>query len=318
MDDLVTRYGYTYYSVRFGLLAPSELLIGLAGPLFGYFLLRWLLMTGLSALVMIWGKRTRGYLLGVLGCAIILLSPVTHRAVMTIYSDTVGVPYVAGATVLLLLPGSARARIMYTLAAGGLIGLTINSNLVIALPLAVSLLAWFVVRIMTTRSRQAVWEALAVAGGAILVTLLGALLYLVRFGRANIISPSIDAARRISDVVTADRAPTREWLLFRPYLFLPLIAIVALGVTLAAARQRPRWQESALVGMLVGAGAFYLFEEFILEGYLLETYFYTSYFLGPTVLLMLYVVDRVGRLTGRATAVTGGVAGVGPARTARS
>ncbi len=57
--------------------------------------------------------------------------------------------------------------------------------------------------------------------------------------------------------------------------------------------------------MLVGAGAFYLFEEFILEGYLLETYFYTSYFLGPTVLLMLYVVDRVGQLTGRATAVTG-------------
>jgi hypothetical protein len=285
MDDLVERYGYPYYAVRFGLLVPSELFVRALGPVPGYFALRWVLLSGALAAIIMLFRRVNAPLLGLLGCALFALNPVTIRAMTTIYSDAVGVPYVLVAFALLLCPGRVRSRLVASGGAGVLIGLTIHSNPFVALPLGASCVVWVAVRFWQARG-AAILEAALVIGGVLVVTLLGGLLYALRFGDADVLSPSLDAARDLSNVHSVDRAPTRQWLDFRPELFLPVLGITVLMVLLVRGR-RPEWFEAAAAAMLCAAGAVYLVEEFGREGYLLETYYYTSYFVGPTIILIV-------------------------------
>ncbi len=291
-DDLIERYGLPYYAVRFGLLAPSEALVWLAGPILGYFLLRWALITGVLVVWKLWSDSLGRRSLALLGGAMFVLSPVTQRAVMTIYSDSVGVPYIAAAFALFLLPGTIRSRVIACAGGGLLVGLTLNANLFMAVPLGVALGAWLVVRVVCVR-RLGMLEGLVVVAAIVLTTAVGSVYYRVRFGDGDVVGASIDAARRLADVVTLDRAPNREWLLFRPYLFLPLVAIVGLAAVLAVCRSRPTWIEVAAVSMLASASAVYVVQEFVLEGYLLETYFYTSYYIGPTIIVLMLTFRRV-------------------------
>jgi hypothetical protein len=305
--DLIDRYGLPYFAVRFGLLAPSEAMVRLAGAILGYLLLRWLLVSGVLVVWKIWSDRVGRPSLALLGGAMFLLSPVTQRAVMTIYTDSVGVPYLAAAFALFLLPGTVRSRLVACAAGAVLVGLTINANLFMALPLGLALTTWLVIRVVCVRARGLLEGAVVVAG-VVLTTAAGSLYYRLRFGDGNVLGASIDAARRLPLSVTPDRAPTREWVLFRPYLFLPLLAIAALVAVLAVQRSRPTWIEVAAVSMLTSASAVYLVQEFIFEGYLLETYFYTSFYIGPTILVLMLACRGVLDARTRADRLGAGLA----------
>ena len=91
----------------------------------------------------------------------------------------------------------------------------------------------------------------------------------------------------------ADVAPNRHWLNFRPFLFIPLMAIVCLVAILRRRRMRPAWFEVAAIGMFLAVTAAYIYDEFLTQGYFLETYFYTSFFVGPTIILVVLCVRRL-------------------------
>lgn len=295
MGDLIDRFGYPYYAVRPGLIVTTSLFDLLFGSTGGYFALRWVLMSASISLLFVWGRKLSGAGVGLFAATAFLINPIVFRSVMTVYSDTVGVPFVVMAYTLLLFPGSDRHRRIACAGAGILVALTINANIFMALPLGLALTCWFAVRVWSAR-RAGIIEAGTLIGSAFVVTALFCLFYAIRFGDGNIFQPSIDAARRIDNLgLPMDRDPTRQWLNFRTFLFLPLVSVVALGSALRIGRVRPNWIESAAVVMLAAPSAVLLYEEFIAEGYLLETYYYTSYFFGPTVIVLALAFVRLAQ-----------------------
>src|SRR6056297_2206522 len=106
--DLIERLGYPYYAVRFGLIIPSNLFLELFGPTAGYYLLRWLLTVVASAALYAALRRSFGWRAGAIAVALLLISPIYLRAMMTLYSTTVGVPAIAAGFGVMLMRGSTR------------------------------------------------------------------------------------------------------------------------------------------------------------------------------------------------------------------
>ncbi len=264
--DLVDRYGYPYFAVRFGLILPGEMLQDLLGTRVGYFALRWLLTAGAAGALYILFRRLSGRGAAVFSVALFLTSPILYRAVMTVYSDTTGVPYLTAAVaLLLLLPASRRTRLLCCVASGALLALTIHSNAFLAAPIFAALAAWAVVQLIYRR--PVVADAVAVIVGLALATAAAALYYWIRFGNGDILTPSIDAARGLSQVDAPDRAPTYGWLRFRPYLYLPGMAVVALLALRLGFRRVLRVHEAAAAAMLTAAFAVYVAHEFLWQGF---------------------------------------------------
>ena len=205
--DLITRYGYTYFSVRFGLLIPSELLTWMLGPAAGYFALRWFVVSAATAVVVVWCKRIDAPRLGWVAGALFIVNPIVIRAVMTVYTDTVVVPYLFAAFASSSCQDRPAARTVVSLGAGASIGLSVNSNLWLAIPLGGALIVWAVVRLVVVR-RQSLFELVAVSVGIGVVTAAGALIYKLRFGHANVLKASIDAAQRSTSSCRPMSLPT--------------------------------------------------------------------------------------------------------------
>lgn len=291
-SDLITRYGYTYYSVRFGLLIPAQIFDAILGAPAGYFGLRWVAVSASVGVLWFWCRRIGARHLGWVAAALVIINPVVIRAVMTVYSDSVGVPYLVAAFPLLLLPGPNKTRLMACASAGVLIGLTVHSNLYLVLPLGAALVLWAAVRLLVD-FRQAILESAVVIAMVIVVTIAGVCYYRLRYGDADILQPSIAAARRLGDVIPTDRAPTRQWLNFRPAILLPLVATGLLLTSLIRERLRPEWYEVAALAMTAAIGGVYAQNEFLASGFFLETYYYTSYFVGLTVVILLLALRRI-------------------------
>jgi hypothetical protein len=288
MPDLVQRFGYPYFAVRFGLLLPSEIFNEVLGPRLGYFAFRWLLAALGAGGLFILFRRIAGLPAAFLAVALFLTNPMLVHAMMTVYSDTVIVPYVTAGFALLLLPVGGTSLTIARLAAGALFGLAIHANLFAALPLGFALVAWLTVRLLhRPRSlRAGVIETGLVAAGIFVVSTVGFVYYGLRFGDANIVRPSIDAAKQFSGADFGFKAPTKEWLNFRAYLWLPVLAPVVLAVVRTVQRRRMVLYEVAAASMLLAAWVAYVVEEFLLNGYTFETYFYSSYLFGPTVIVL--------------------------------
>jgi hypothetical protein len=303
LHDLVRRYGFPYYSVRLGLLLPSELAFRWLGPVGGLFLLRYLLAAGSAGVLYLLARRNGCRAAGWFGAIIFLSSPILLGALMTEYADTTGLPLLLIGVCCLLMPTSRR--LWWALGGGMALGLAIHSSLFIAPLLLVVITARFALQLLR-RDLAAVSTYLVMAAGIAFVTLLGALYYWRVLGEGNILGPSITWLRSSSGAASRSfRAPTHAWLGFSLYLYVPLIVAVAIvatlltrpvndsGSRLASMLQSPA--ADALV-VLLAAEAFYFFHEFILKGYSLEYYFYASYLYAfSTIGMTLVVVELAGR-----------------------
>ena len=287
LADLINRFGYPYYAVRFGLIVPSNVASELFGVVDGYFVVRWVVSVVAAGTVFQFLRQRYRWETGAVAAGMLLLNPIYVRAIMTMYSTTIVVPFVCGAAALLLMTGSRRVVIGSRAFAGALLGLSVNANSFALLPIAAMLLVWLVARARVGR-RQAMLELGFVAVFAVAITAAGMLIYWIRFGNADIIRPSIDAARSLSN---GGHFPGTEvnlrWLNFRPETWLPLVASVLLLFALRIAGRPARWFELAAAFMPLAMWAFYGFHEFVLGGYMLETYYYSSYMLGPSVVAIV-------------------------------
>ncbi len=290
-EDLWARYGPKYYPVRFALTLPIRLTTALFGVEGGYFVMRYLIVVASAIALYLPLRKLGGRAAGWLGVALLLWNPVFLRAVMTTYSDTTGLPatFVFFAA-LLLAVGRDRGRAPLMVIAGVAYGAAIHSNPILVVVSGTILLPWAVAELRRRRARLLIDAALVVAGVAA-VTALGVLYFRVRFGDADIFSPSIDAARSLSgEQGKAFRAPDNAWLAYRFHLYLPPVVLLAWFVT----RWR-RWRsvspiEGVMVATLALMSAFFVLHQFVLESSTLETYYYTSYLVVPLLFVSVTVI----------------------------
>jgi hypothetical protein len=317
LGDLIERFGYSYYfPVRFGLLLPMQFSSWLFGAVPGFFVARYVLAlmaaVSLYALGRAHGSRAAGWV-GVAAC---LCSPIFVGALMTMYVDTVAVPCLVAGVALLLMPAE-RARPLRALAAGVCFGIAFNTNLFVG-PLLVAAFACRGLLHIARREWYAFVDWIVVAVTVIAVTGLGALYYGLAFGKPDIITPSIEAARLYSgEAGKVFRSPSRAWLEFSPHLYIP--AVVGLALLLVIAMRRPTpggswWRDLVTPGaadalvMLGGAQVFFGIHQFLLDGYSMETFYYYSLMWPFTmVALVMVMVQVAGRgAFGRKTVLVAG------------
>jgi hypothetical protein len=309
LPDLVTRYGFPYYAVRFGLILPTRFAFELFGPVGGYFLLRFLLAASCAAVLYLLGRRHGCPAAGWFGAIIFLSSPILLRALMTDYADTTGLPLLLIGIGCLMMP--TRRRLLWAVPAGLAFGVAINSNLFIAAVLLAVLAARLLLQLLR-RDFAALLTYLVAGAGIVLVTGLGAFYYWRAFGYANILRPSIAYLRHSSAVSRAFRAPTYAWLDFSLYLYIPVIITIALGITLLTRpveKSSSRYKSilkspatDALV-LLAAAEGFYLFEEFILKGYQLDYFYYASYLWAFSSIGLTFVIIELAGRRGHGTRI---------------
>jgi 4-amino-4-deoxy-L-arabinose transferase-like glycosyltransferase len=276
-DSLFHRFGNTtYYGVRFGLLWPMEIATKIFGVTAGYFALRWVLAMIGGGLVYWSLRRLASRPVAAVAALTLITSPVALRALMTAYSDTTSLPYLAGGTALLIAARTVERRWMTILPAGMLLALAVHSNPFNAAIVMIVVVCWMLTEIPSRRWAIAS-DAAVLLAAAVGVTILGLAVYQARFGDWNIIKPSIDAARAISgDGGKAFRSPTNEWLKYHLHLYLPVLLLLAfVTVNLRRLRGLQAWEVATSL-MLLGVYLFLIAQQFLLKSTMLETYYYAS------------------------------------------
>lgn len=307
--DLIERFGYPYYAVRFGLILTSSVFVEVFGADGGYLILRWLLSVIVVGAMFVLLQRRYRWEAGALACALLLLSPTYIRTVMTMYSTSVGVPAIGAALALVLLPDRGRRTLVYRLAAGLLVGLAVSSNPFAVLPAAAMLGVWMLFRLQVDWLR-ALSETAAISAGVLAVTLTGVVVYGVSFGRPDIFTPSLSAAVRLSSAVSPDKEPGLFWLDFSPEIWLAPIASALLLLTLLRAKRAIIWAEWCIALAPAAMWAGYAIHTFVLGSNTLQIYFYSAYMIGPTVLALATTVAVADEHWARRFSISLWVAGI--------
>jgi len=125
-SDLIERYGFPYYAVRFGLIFPLILMTKLLGPVYGYiaFIYSMYLLAGIP-LYLVFRKHFSIHA-AILAYSILISSLWLARAVLWTHPDASAVPYLIAALSIVLLQPQYRRTAMF--AVGALIALAVNSN----------------------------------------------------------------------------------------------------------------------------------------------------------------------------------------------
>jgi hypothetical protein len=290
----VSRFGYTYQAVRFGILFPMRLSL-ILGPVWGYFVLRYLLY--LLAIVPMYAVlRSRGRLAAFAGPMFFIANPVSAQAILSTYHDTFVVPCMSALVAMLILTvrSSGWRLVACAAAAGVLTGWMINSNINATL-IAGSASAVAAAALVIARRYRDLAVALGVFSlGVLAVCVAGALVYEWKFGDWDIFETTINAARDVQDAEIW-RAPNYSWLSFRRYIYAPWF-VVAVGVA-AIWRARHRRQSDRelvlAVALLVSVVGFLFAQEFLLQGVVLEQAYYFSPVIGPTALTLGFAIGKL-------------------------
>ena len=286
MFDLVTRYGWPYFAVRFGLLVPAQLSSTMLGPELGHFALSYALAAASAAALLYLGLAYGSRFSGWAAAIVCLSSPVFIAAVMTLYADTVGIPCLIAGTALLLAPRNSRRLWVRSSIAGLFYGVAINANLFVLGPLFATAGVLALLSCLRRDFRRLI-DLLWVGLGIGLVTLAGSVYYGIHYGHFDVLGPSIEAIRRYSGADgLALRSPDHAWISFSPHLFIPAAVMFALTALLATnkARSRNTWVKRIFepgtldaLAIIAAVQLFYLFHQFVLDGYSAEAYYYYSY-----------------------------------------
>jgi len=282
----VQRFGYTYHAVRFGLIFPLRASL-LFGPVWGYFILRYLLY--LVAIVpMYFVLRRHGRRYALLGPVFFVANPVSAQAILTTHPDTIVVPLFTAVVCLVVLACRYRGWPVagFGLAIGLIAGVAVNANIFFAPILAVTLTVAGVVLLRQRRYLDVVRIAATSVAGVALVSLAGMFVYSRMFGEANIYETTINAATDISGD-SMWRSPSLEWMTTRRYIYAPPIAVLLGGVALWRRRRDPedRIERSLIVAIAAAALLAFVLHQFALDGNSIETSYYYSYLIGPTCLV---------------------------------
>jgi hypothetical protein len=284
----VERFGYTYHSVRFGLIFPLRLSL-MFGPVWGYFLLRYLLYA-VTILPMWVVLRPLGRRIALLGPVIFISSPVTAQAILTTHPDTIVVPGVTVTLCLLTLAVRSEQRLrtsLLALGAGLAAGITVNANIFSGPLLALIITASIVAMLMCRRFANASIVAVVVLFGMLAVCATGMLVYQRMFGVANIYQTTLNAMRDISNSEIW-RTPSLEWMSTRRYIYAPVVVLIFATWALIRCRRRlslPDPDQLLLYAAVLLGFLYFAAHQFLLGGTSMEQAYYYSYLIGPVAVL---------------------------------
>lgn len=306
--DLITRYGDDiYFWVRLGFILPARAFYLAFGAVPGFYAFRYVLALVAVAPTYLLVRRLRGRAAGALAVAVVLSCPVLLYAWGTDYPDSSATSYLAAGTTCLVMPTtSRRRRLVWVTLAGIALALAVHSQAVAA-PLAAAVVLAYAVVYLRQKRGDVVAHLLLLALCALVVT--GGLAMLAQwvFGSHDIITPTVEIARRVhgSRLIANYHTPVSGWLPYFPYLAVPLVALVGWGIARLGARDSPSAAEITVVGAAGLQGLAYVWLQFPGKNWTLEYHLYSS-MLWPGVCLVtgfLFVAVCAPLLKRQATAM---------------
>lgn len=293
----VARFGYTYHAVRFGLIFPLRASL-LLGPVWGYFILRYLLY--LLAIVPLYlVLRPQGTRIALFGVALFVANPVSAESILTTYTDTIVVPVFCAVVCLMVFVYRLRGWKAAACAAlaGILAGVSINTSIFSITLLGVSMAVLCLTLILARRYADLLRCAAVFVAGIVVVSVAGMLVYRHMFGDANIYRTTWAASREVKND-SMWRSPSLIWLSTRRYAYAPLLALLLGGVALFRSRRVgrvPFLERVLIVGVLGACVGFYALYQFLLGGNTIETSYYYAYVIGPACLVVAAATGWMGR-----------------------
>jgi hypothetical protein len=307
-NQIFARYGAFFASTgrlreaaRVGFLVPARLAYLAFGAVPGFFVTRYVFALVAVCPVYLLLRRLYGRPAGVAGILVVLSSPVIITAWGTDYPDSAVVAYAAGFLACLAMPCKPRSRRMWLAAAGVLITLAVWSDGFSVGLAAGALLGYLGVRLVRDRARL-LGDLALLAGVGIAVTALLAGASAVVVGHANFIAVTWRAYRFLSqpDQTRIWHSANWRWVLYVPYVLVPLAVLGAF--TVAVARRRRAVPTPVLVVGAAAAGqlAVYAWMQFAGSVQSLEYYFSSSALWGAVCLVLAMTVAELAKpLDGR-------------------
>jgi len=284
-QDLMARYGVTYYSVRFGLIVPGQLFTHLFGAEGGYLALRYVLalIAGVPLYYMV--KRHFSQPVASLTVAGMLLSPYFARAVLWDHPDAAGVPFLVAAMCLFLL--DQRPSLWRDTLAGACAAMAIHSNFFTVSVVGIFGAVWLAFSLLFRHPVNDLMKRVAgVSLGMFLVTALGYVYYWHAIGRpTNIFLVTLGMAYNLQRGGTRQwRVAGASWIASQIHVLFPIFLVVCCVLVI-------RWRRVSFTSLIVASfgiavTAFYYVEQFFLDSNILQLFYYFSYLL-PAVFLML-------------------------------
>jgi hypothetical protein len=289
LDDALEAAGNKHYFVsRWTSYLPAHFTSLLFGPYWGRLVLRLLMVAVLSEAI--WRFlanleiRAHARLLSIF---LLVTSPLFVRAFTTDYPEY----FIIWASLLMaVLSFTERATWKRSVLMGAL-----AASISIANPTATILSSFILVNyvfneICAQKSRKVLKEASVVILSFLTVILSGFVLFKYWYGVENIYQPTLDFIKNFaSPDVDGWRTPTRKWLLYFGWLYLPILYSIA-AISIAKSSTRKVLFRCAFLTLSIFLWHIYLETQ---NGHALETSFYWSMLLSPALLTITVVVSTV-------------------------
>ena len=292
LSDALAAAGNTQYFVtRWSSYLPTHVFSILFGPYWGRLLVRLAML--LVLVEMTWRFLYRFRIKAharLVGLMVLVSAPMFLRAFATDYPEHL---IIWSSLVLLLLSLDEETSLLRSISIG-----VLSAGIIIANPFA-SVLVFCIYLNQTQSVRRSsnnaqFWmQQIIILISSLATILFGFLLFKFHYEVANIYEPTLETIRNFASSAQSPldgwRAPTRNWLLYFGWLYLPLIYLVIsfrwvsnktpLGVVLLKLQ--------ILVALIL---LFHIFMEFR-SGHALETSYYWSMLLPPALLLCTFLVS---------------------------
>lgn len=228
-------FGWFYYSVRFTATLAIGWSTALFGPVGGYLVLRYVLLAGTGALLLLCLRRLTSAWIACGAALLVVLSPFYLRMILWDYTVFVALPMTIGAVAMWHLGSTPRRRLLTGLATGVLAGVALFSN-----PLSWPLVpALYGVEAIT--ALRGGWPAIRLFAGRAVLSLVGVgvvfvagwLAYRAALGGLpayQMIKPSVEFAKQSNEVSPPFQIPARVWLQNEPRVYAPLLMCAAMVV----------------------------------------------------------------------------------------
>jgi hypothetical protein len=299
-DDLIARYGLTYYSVRFGLIFPNVLLTSLFGPVWSYVVFCYLMYLLAGVPLYFLFRRNYSTAAAIFAYTCLVSSVWFARTVLWTYPDAAAVPYMLAATSLLLLNTGGSPAIYF--AVGALFALATNSN-IYALSISGLAVSAYVIHRRSILARDTARAISWTSGGFLVILVLGAIGYQVCCGEPNFLQPTLQISSWVASQGAAQYRVDYDLLFHKfHYTYFGPFLVFALFIIWCTSKVKESLY-AALAGYACVSTAFVAWWQFVMHGYVLELFYYFSYLLPPFLLAAAAVpVVAVRNLSGASQA----------------
>ena len=296
-EDLVARYGLTYYSVRFGLIFPHLVLAKLIGPVAGYLTFCYLMYLLAGVPLYLLFRKRYSIEAAMFAYALLASSAWFARSVLWTHPDAAAVPYMIAAVSLLLLDPPCRRLNVFLI--GVLFALAANSNMFTLAISGLSGVPYVILHAGRLRERLAGDAFWALAGFAS-VFALGAIGYLACCDNANFVLPTWNVIQwLLSGAGEMYRVKYSTIVHTYLYVYVPLVLAAGLAVGAIAIRKHDRLSR-ACAGYFFAALAFAAWRQLFGKAAFLELFYYFCFLMPPTIICAALLAVRLNTMAGLA------------------